>query len=222
MSLRHTDEGSIGLAFGGKKIKCLSVGVHIGGQCLVQQDIHITACSPHTRDGERQQPRVRLHCVTNFGVSSSILILAQKKVPVVPCNFGGQWIYGARLFKCVSRACYISIGLVGRGQVHPKDCGKRVIPNGPLVVGEHLHRVGVCEVELPVAAKKVPGRRVSGLQRNSTLNPLDASRMNIDGQPARVWQLGRRAMRRSPARAPELRGALGFPGVMAAQGRNFL
>ena len=203
----------------GKKIQRLNVSVHIRGQHLVQQHIYIVARPPHPRDRQRQQLGVRLHRVANFGVAFVIFILAQQKVSVVPGNFGGQRVHGARPLKRLLRAAQVSVGLIGAGQVHPESCGERIILHGPLVVSEFLLRVSIREIELPVAAQQVPSLGVSGLERNATfdyLQPRGTNAMVSEPKPDRL--VGEQCAGRQREHQ-NCRARRGIPGVWAAQSR---
>jgi hypothetical protein len=146
------------------------VGVGIGRENLVEQNIDIAARAPDAGGGQSEQGTINENRSTNLGVAFGGVALAQKKITVVPCHLRGERVDGAGVDILLTRLVDFTGAFVGGGEVHVKNRGVRIGLDGVLIGSERLDRIVVFERELEKTAKSVPGISVAGLEMNAAFD----------------------------------------------------
>lgn len=153
-----------------KIVEGVLVGVGVGGENSVEQNVDIAAGPPDARGSESEQRAISKNCFVNLGVTLGSVALAQEKVTVIPCDLCGERINGAGVGVLLTSLVDLAGAFVGRGEVHMKNRGVRVRLDGVLVCRERLDGIVVFERELEKTAEGVPCVRVAGLQMHAVFD----------------------------------------------------
>src|SRR6266481_4710968 len=159
----------------------IEVSIANGWQDAIKDSLDVEASAQGARECFRAALGVSCYGQAHFDGGGLTLCLTQKKIAVSPRDLGGKRIdlFGAQ--KSVARSHRMAFGFVDGGKVQPDFPRSRIQRQGGKVGVHGTRGVGILEVVLPIAAKKIPILRVRGFQLHGALKALASLQTNVMG-----------------------------------------